>query len=124
MYRGFSASSARAPRIWLMEKLIPCSKSTKVDSLQRQRWISSRVTTAAACSARSKRTRNGCGCSFMRMPALRSSPVVACNSKGPKHRLGERGGEVGIHHQRTSIDQDSISFDGQRCDKSLLLQSQ
>jgi hypothetical protein len=45
MYRGLSVLSARAARIWLIEKLIPCSKSTKVESLHKERWISSRVTT-------------------------------------------------------------------------------
>ena len=110
MYLGLSVLSARAPRIWLIEKLIPCSKSTKVESLHRFRWISSRVTTVPARSAKSSSKRNGCGCNFMRVPALRSSLAAASNSNGPKQMLGEMGGRVDINYQQTSTGLDSTSF--------------
>src|ERR1700759_1872281 len=70
---------------------LPCSEPTKVESRQRQRWISSRLTSWSACSIKSASTRNGYGWSFSSRPALRSSPDAGSSSNASKRNLVDVG---------------------------------
>ncbi len=72
--RGFSAESPSASRSLLMAVPSEWSKSTIVSPPHSRCWISSRVTTSPGRSSRQTSTRNGCACSRIRIPDLRSSP--------------------------------------------------
>src|SRR5690349_1077873 len=72
--RGLSAESPSASRSLLIAVFRLFSKSTKVSGGQFWFRSSSRVTTSPVLCSSTVRTRNGCSCSLILTPCLRSSP--------------------------------------------------
>jgi hypothetical protein len=81
----------------IMEKLMPCSKSTKMESRQRRRWISSRLTSPAGMPIKSASTGTAVAgaseaallCAVHRMPdrvRMRRSETLSTWAEEPSTR--------------------------------------
>src|SRR5215469_9482650 len=94
---GLSTSSLSAWRSLRIELFRPTSKSTNVSAGHSFCFSSCRETTFPAFATSSTSTRNGCSCSLIRTPLLRSSPSCSESSNRPKRKVRSRSnvGSVG-----------------------------